>query len=104
MSTITVMSKQPPGGRCSLYMRYAEALRDRLGLEVEILYCEGGAGVPPPAILIGEAQVVPADGVIVAPEDFAASLRGHLSEPEIKELVRVLEATQERWMEEWSNR
>ncbi len=27
MSGITIMSKQPPGGRCSLYMRYAETLK-----------------------------------------------------------------------------
>ena len=27
MTTVTVVSKEPPGGRCSLYMRYAEALR-----------------------------------------------------------------------------
>jgi hypothetical protein len=104
MSTITVMSKQPPGGRCSLYMRYAEALRERLGLEVEILYGDGGAGVPPPAILIGDTQVVPSDGVIVSPEDFAGSLHSRLPQAEVEALIRLLEATQERWMEEWSHR
>lgn len=26
MSQITVISKQPPGGRCSLYLRYAQTL------------------------------------------------------------------------------
>ena len=27
MTTVTVLSKEPPGGRCSFYMRYAEAFR-----------------------------------------------------------------------------
>jgi hypothetical protein len=56
MSDITILSKQPPGGRCSLYLRYADALRKKPGLEVEVA-----------------------------------------------ELGRLLETTQEQWMEEWSN-
>lgn len=102
MSRITILSKQPPGGRCSLYMRYAETLHEKLGLSVEVRFCDGGAEVPPPAMLIGDALVAPSDGVIVSPEDIAESLRSRLPEPEVAELGRLLEATQERWMEEWS--
>jgi cystathionine gamma-synthase len=102
MSRITVMSKQPPGGRCSLYMRYAEALREKLGLEVEVRFCDGSAELPPPALLVGDTLVAPSDGVIVSPEDIAASLRNSYPEAEVADLNRLLEATQERWMEEWA--
>ena len=103
MSGITILSKQPPGGRCSLYMRYAETLHEKLGFEVEVRFCDGGAEVPPPAMLIGDTLVAPSDGVIVSPEDIAESLRDRLPGPEIAELGRLLEATQEQWMKEWSN-
>ncbi len=102
MSRITIMSKQPPGGRCSLYMRYAETLRQRLGFDVELRYCDGGADVPAPAMLIGDVLIAPSDGVILSPEDIADGLRGRVPEPEVAELGRLLETTQEHWMEEWS--
>ena len=103
MSAITVLSKQPPGGRCSLYMRYADALREALGYESEVRYCDGSAEVPPPALLIGDTLVKPSDGVIVSPEDIAQCLRDRLGETEVADLQRTLETTQERWMEEWSH-
>ncbi len=103
MSAITILSKQPPGGRCSLYMRYAEALRQTLGFQHEVRYCDSSAAVPPPAMLIGDRLVTPSDGVIVSPEDIAQSLRDHLDETQVAELRQILEATQEQWMEEWSN-
>lgn len=103
MPAITVLSKEPPGGRCSLYMRYAEALRDALGYQSEVRYCDGGAEVPPRALLIGDTLVKPSDGVIVFPEDIAQCLRDRLGETEVADLQRTLETTQERWMEEWSH-
>ena len=103
MATITILSKQPPGGRCALYMRYAEALRQSLGYQPEVRYCDGSATVPPPALLMGERLLTPSDGVIVSPEDIADSLRDQLDEAEITEVRRFLEATQEQWMEEWSH-
>lgn len=103
MSGITILSKQPPGGRCSLYLRYAETLRKKPGLEVEVRYCGDGAEVPPPAMLIDDAPITPSDGVILSPEDIAVTLRDRLPEPEVAELGRLLETTREQWMEEWSN-
>jgi len=47
MSSVTVVSKQPPGGRCSLYLRYAETLREALGLTCDVHYCDATAAVPP---------------------------------------------------------
>ena len=102
MSGITILSKQPAGGRCSLYTRYAETLRETLDLEFEVHYCEDGAEIPPPAMLIGDTLIAPSDGVIVSPEDIAKNLRDGLPEDEVTEFARLLEATQERWMEEWS--
>ena len=102
MSVVTILSKQPPGGRCSLHMRYAETLHQRLGIEFEVRSCDDGAEVPPPAMLIGDILVAPSDGVIVSPEDIAESLRDRLPEHAVTDLGRLLEATQEQWMEEWS--
>lgn len=73
---LTVVSKSPPGGRCTLYARYAEALSDHFGLTVDI-HCPGNEpreGPPPPALVIRGHEVVPSDGVIVAPEDIVAVL------------------------------
>ncbi|MGE5155446.1 MAG: hypothetical protein ACM3ST_15725 [Bdellovibrio bacteriovorus] len=103
MSSVTILSKEPPGGRCSLYMRYAEALREALGYQSEVRYCDASAALPPPAMLIGDTLVTPSDGVIVSPEDFAQCLRDRLGETEVVALQRALEITQERWMEEWSH-
>ena len=103
MSSIKVMSKQPPGGRCSLYMRYADVLRRRLGGEIEVLYCGETDAVPPPALLIGDRQVAPSDGVILSPEDIAASFRDRFAEPETTELTHALQAAQDQWMEEWAD-
>jgi cystathionine gamma-synthase len=103
MSTVTILSKQPPGGRCSLYLRYAEALRQALGFQPEVRYCDSSAAVPPPAMVVGDRLVSPSDGVIVSPEDIALSLSDHLGEAEIAKLRQVLETTQDQWMEEWSH-
>lgn len=100
---ITVVSKQPPGGRCSLYLRFAEVLRGRLGGEVEVRNCVGEAVLPPPALLIGDRLVAPSDGVIVAPQDIATALAERLPAAGVAALARDLDAALERWMEEWSD-
>ncbi len=66
MSMVTILSKDPPGGRCSLYLRYAEALREAVGYQPEVRYCDGNAAVPPPAMLVGDVLIKPSDGVIVS--------------------------------------
>jgi cystathionine gamma-synthase len=103
MSKITIISKQPPGGRCSLYLRYGQTLHLALGYRSEVRYCDGSAAVPPPAILVGEVLVTPSDGVILSPEDIAGSLSDRLDETQVAHLRELLEATQEQWMEEWSH-
>jgi cystathionine gamma-synthase len=74
--SVTVVSRSPAGGRCTLYARYAEALSTHFGLTVDI-HCPGNEpreGPPPPAIVIRGHLVEPADGVILAPEDIVAVL------------------------------
>jgi cystathionine gamma-synthase len=83
-------------------MRYAETLCERLGLDLEVHYCEDSAEIPPPAMLIDDTLIAPSDGVILSPEDIAEKLRDRLPEDDVTELGRLLEATQEQWMEEWS--
>ena len=103
MSSVTVVSKQPPGGRCSLYLRYAETLHQALGMAFDVRYCDAATAVPPPAMLVGDVLVAPSDGVIVSPDDIARSLSDQLGGARADELRGLLEQTQERWMEEWSH-
>jgi cystathionine gamma-synthase len=103
VSSVTIVSKQPPGGRCSLYLRYAETLREALGLACDVCYCDATAAVPPPAMLICDVPVAPSDGVIVSPEDIVRSLSDWLGDTAAIEVRALLEQTQERWMEEWSH-
>ncbi len=70
---------------------------------MEIRFCDDGAEVPPPAMLIYGALITPSDGVILSPEDIAGQLRDRLSADEVAKLARLLEETQEQWMEEWSD-
>jgi len=102
MSTVTIIAKQPPGGRCSLYLRYAQALNQALGFATEVRYGDEGASAAAPAMLIGDRLITPADGVIVSPEDIAVSCSDYLREDEVAELRRLLEVTQEQWMDEMS--
>lgn len=68
-----------------------------------VTYCDDSAAVPPPAIFIDGISVVPADGVILPPEDIADSLRERLAPTVVAELAETLTQTQEQWMEEWSD-
>jgi cystathionine gamma-synthase len=105
MSTITILSKQPPGGRCTLYIHYAEAISQHLGVGYQVKYCEsdGEDGNQPPALMIGENLIEPSDGVIVSPEDLINGLRDSVTENELEELHQLLDTVQEQLMEEWSN-
>ena len=105
MSNITVLSKQPPGGRCTLYIRYAKAISRHMGVDAQVKYCESGEkdADTPPALLIGETRIEPADGVIVSPEDLIKGLSSSFSSDELIDLHRILDAVQEQLMEEWSN-
>lgn len=76
--TVTILSNTPPGGRCSLYIRYAEEISRRYDLNVEINYLASPPedGCCPPAILVRGEAVCPSDGVIISPEDVCGALAG----------------------------
>ena len=88
---VVVISKSPPGGRCRLYMRYAEAIADRHGWGQEVRFPESSPlnAPPPAALIIGEQLVAPADGVIVSPEDIVRVL-GELGANNVAEEVGTL--------------
>ncbi|MBI5937314.1 MAG: hypothetical protein HY850_05645 [Betaproteobacteria bacterium] len=73
---VRVISQQPPGGRCQLYADYAEALGQCLGAEVEVVFsserCAHGEGFP--ALWLNGQAALPADGVILMPEDILQCL------------------------------
>jgi cystathionine gamma-synthase len=73
---ITVISQNPPGGRCTLYAGYARQISARLDIEMNVRFsdCRDAHGNGFPSLLVGEVAVQPADGVILAPEDLVAAL------------------------------
>ncbi|MBI5164419.1 MAG: hypothetical protein HY985_11015 [Magnetospirillum sp.] len=71
---ITVVSKSPPGGRCTLYMAYARTIAECCGGAVEVVYPAAGAAPQPPALLVGEGAIAPADGLILSPMDVHSGL------------------------------
>ncbi|WP_456405043.1 hypothetical protein [Thiolapillus sp.] len=105
MHRITILSKQPPGGRCTLYIRYAEAAsRDpAISHEVEYPETDEESRHPPPALLIDGQPVEPSDGVILSPEDVIRGLNDSMADEDLDNLLSALEAVQERLMEEWAN-
>ncbi len=106
---ISVVSKQPPGGRCTLYMRFADAVADVVGGRAEILYPQPQfpfpeTPLPPaPALLVEDHLVAPADGVILAPEEVCAAVVAAGFDGDAADLLQTLETAQERMMEEWEN-
>ena len=93
---ITLVSKNPPGGRCTLYGAYARAVAEALKGEVEIVFPEPGAELQPPALLIDGRTIEPADGLILAPSDLHQGL-GRLGSPDLLERLEEAEA---RFMKE----
>ena len=76
MSPVMVISQQPPGGRCTLYARYADAISDVLGWNCQVVpsECREAHAKGFPSLWIGDAAIQPADGVILSPEDICAHL------------------------------
>ncbi|HEU0187169.1 MAG TPA: hypothetical protein VFR06_04665 [Gallionellaceae bacterium] len=73
---IKVIVQNPPGGRCTLYMRYTILLESLLGLQHSIVLSERrqahGEGYPS-MVLCGRV-LMPADGIMLTPEDIHAAL------------------------------
>ncbi|RRQ22390.1 hypothetical protein [Thiohalobacter thiocyanaticus] len=99
---ITLLLKDPPGGRCRLYRAYAEALTEHAQAQCH----ERFDGLPQqpelqaPAMLIDGEVVIPEDGVLLSPQDIGRTLAD--THPEAARLEAVLESTLETCMQEWS--
>lgn len=77
MSPVKVISQQPPGGRCTLYARYADAIAETLDWSHRIVHDESrdahGNGFP--SLWIRDVAIQPDDGVILSPGDICTFLR-----------------------------
>lgn len=73
---LRVLSQQPPGGRCTLYARYAQEISSRFGMEMDIVHTDSrdahGTGFP--SLLLNGMALQPSDGVILSPADIHAEL------------------------------
>lgn len=77
MSPVKLISQQPPGGRCTLYARYAGAIAATLDWPHRIVLddCRDAHGNGFPSLWIRDTAIQPGDGVILSPEDICAFLR-----------------------------
>ncbi len=100
---VTLLLNDPPGGRCRLYRAYAAALAEHAG--VCCTESPEGVPIPPgiraPAILVDGRAVVPADGVIIAPDDLGAVL-GSAGHADAGRIVALLEGVMEKQMQDWA--
>lgn len=78
MSPVKVISQQPPGGRCALYGRYADAISEGIGWSHAIVHSEErdahGAGFP--SLWIRDVALQPEDYFILTPEEVCKHLSG----------------------------
>jgi cystathionine gamma-synthase len=79
MSPVKVISQQPPGGRCTLYARYADAIAETLGWSHRIVHdeCRDAHGNGFPSLWVRDVAIQPDDGVILSPEDICAFLKAN---------------------------
>lgn len=92
---VTVVSKDPPGGRCTLYMRYARVIAEACGAEIETVYPATGGEVAPPALLVDGRLIAPADGLILSPMEVHLGLAGS----GCPDVLGRLEAAEARFMD-----
>lgn len=73
---ILLISQQPPGGRCTLYAGYADALARHFSTHAEVVFSatrdSHGNGFP--SLLLNGTAVQPEDGAILMPPDITAAL------------------------------
>lgn len=74
--TIHVEANNPPGKRCTLYIRYAEKVGQHLGTPFSAIFHSPHPvqGRITPALLVGGVALVPAHGEVLLPQDVCAAL------------------------------
>ena len=73
--TLTVVSNNPPGGRCTHYAGYAEELSRSFGMNAQTIYPNDGHDHSAPGLLIDEMAVMPSDGIIIDPNDICNAIK-----------------------------
>lgn len=98
---LKVLSQQPPGGRCTLYARYAGELSSCFGAALDIVHtdCRDAHGDGFPALLVNGLALQPGDGVILSPNDIitALSQAGIATPPGV---LQRLQAIEDNFLEE----
>lgn len=100
--SITVLSKRPAGGRCTLYIQYAEEIAATLRLAVKIEHPDTSVAAAhhAPGLMVRHLLIAPSDGVILSPDDVYQGLRqAGFALEEAPDLLQRLEAIQERLLE-----
>lgn len=95
MSHLQVISQHPPGGRCTLYARYANAISSGLEWNHQVVHSDyrGPHGEGFPSLLVSDTALRPSDGVMLSPEDICAHLtQTGVSDALVAELQSSLEA------------
>ena len=102
MVDVQVISQQPPGGRCTLYAAYADALERHLNARTKLVYSEtrNAHSEGFPSLWLNGLAVQPEDGVIIMPSDLLAVLFAHgVPEEAMLGLAEALEVPLERMLE-----
>ena len=100
---LKVLSQHPPGGRCTLYARYAEELSSSLELAMRVIHtdCRDAHGDGFPSMRVNGVVLQPSDGVILSPEDICAGLASAGMDLSVSpDLASRLEAILEHFLEE----
>lgn len=100
---IKVISQSSPGGRCTLYARYAVLLGERLGLSHCIVHSDrrDAHGDGYPSMALHGCVLKPADGIMLTPEDIHAALLEAGTDPGgVSDLLERLEAVYAVFLEE----
>jgi cystathionine gamma-synthase len=105
VNPVKVISQQPPGGRCTLYARYADAIAETLGWSHTIIHdeCRDAHGEGFPSLWIRDVAIQPADGVILAPEDICAFLQQNGVATELADALLIrLQAILDDFLDTWN--
>lgn len=105
MSPVKVISQQPPGGRCTLYARYADAIAEVVGWSHRIVHdeCRDAHGNGFPSLWVHDSAIQPSDGVILSPDDICDYLGQHGVEPDRIDVLRPrLTTTLDDFLENWA--
>jgi cystathionine gamma-synthase len=104
MSPVKVISQQPPGGRCTLYARYADAIAGELDWSHTIVHdeCRDAHGEGFPSLWVRDTAIQPADGAILTPEDICDWLRQNgVDDSRADALQLRLQAVLDDFLENW---